>query len=424
MRKLYIVGTDTGNRTFGYINAETETYTELAEPPLSDYTMSLVVASDDNAWIGYSTYLSGYWVPVTAHWNGSVWTVHLISDSPITNDPNIAYGSVGVRGMAYVSDTEIYAAYAQSSFGSSGQIARWDGASWTTIGAVGGGVESQVLFAADTDDVWYACDGVSIDLRHWNGSTFDEVGGVASSGAVTGICKRSDGEVFALAYVDAKLYRRTGPGTWAEIGDLGGNALTSRGPSMWLDLTTDHIYMVAWNDSFSTRYIYKYSADDVLTQYATMAGGSSGVSLYGVPTPAGPYLYFGGGDSGVVNLVTVYPNQSSLNVDYSPLDIWRVCPQPIQWPPRLQNQDPAPAAANVLPTSTIAFDLVDDNGDLNASSVVIKVNTVTVWTGDAQQSGYTVTKTPVANGFRYEISSDAGWDPGTVTVEVYAEDLA
>lgn len=93
-------------------------------------------------------------------------------------------------------------------------------------------------------------------------------------------------------------------------------------------------------------------------------------------------------------------------------------------PPYLQNQDPAPAEIGALPTDPIAFDLVDDDDNLNASSVVIKVNTVTVWTGDAQQPGYTVTKTPVANGFHYEIYSDTGWDPGTVTVEVYAEDLA
>jgi hypothetical protein len=86
---------------------------------------------------------------------------------------------------------------------------------------------------------------------------------------------------------------------------------------------------------------------------------------------------------------------------------------------------PKAGASEVRVDLSIILELWDTDTGVDQSSVVIKVDDVTAWTGDAQQSGFTVTKAALTGGgVRYEINPDSDFRPNqVVSLAVYAEDL-
>lgn len=94
-------------------------------------------------------------------------------------------------------------------------------------------------------------------------------------------------------------------------------------------------------------------------------------------------------------------------------------------PPYLQNEDPAPLETNVAKDTNIVVEVVDDGFGVDAATVVIQVEGVPAWSGDAQQSGFAVTKTVISGGYRYTINpdSDFAYDQ-VVDIEVDADDSA
>lgn len=93
-------------------------------------------------------------------------------------------------------------------------------------------------------------------------------------------------------------------------------------------------------------------------------------------------------------------------------------------PPYLQNLDPDRNETGVAATTSVAIEVVDDGSGVDASSVVIAVDAAIAWTGDAQQPGFSVTKTTVTGGFRYVVTPATAFVEGaTVTVEVEADDF-
>jgi hypothetical protein len=93
--------------------------------------------------------------------------------------------------------------------------------------------------------------------------------------------------------------------------------------------------------------------------------------------------------------------------------------------PYLANLDPYDGQCQVYTDDTIILQILDADGNLDDSSVILTVSGTIAWTGDAQQPGFTVTKTPVANGNEYEITPDTRFTPSTdIDVRVQAADLA
>lgn len=90
--------------------------------------------------------------------------------------------------------------------------------------------------------------------------------------------------------------------------------------------------------------------------------------------------------------------------------------------PYLDNLNPEDAEYSVSQTANIVLEILDAGFGVDEASVVLKVNGSTAWTGDAQQAGFAVAKTPISGGFRYTINPDASLPLGTTTVDVYAED--
>lgn len=72
----------------------------------------------------------------------------------------------------------------------------------------------------------------------------------------------------------------------------------------------------------------------------------------------------------------------------------------------------------------VLLEVWDMGTGVDASTVVIRVNDATAWTGDAQQTGFAVSKTVLTNRIRYEIDPDSDFLPSEgVRIEVAADDL-
>ncbi len=93
-------------------------------------------------------------------------------------------------------------------------------------------------------------------------------------------------------------------------------------------------------------------------------------------------------------------------------------------PPELQNQNPSPSSSGNDSDTTVYLEVVDQNDNLDASTVDIYIDGTLVWTGDSiQQPGYSGFKVPVTNGYGYTISLWEHFDPGSHDIRVVAEDL-
>lgn len=91
--------------------------------------------------------------------------------------------------------------------------------------------------------------------------------------------------------------------------------------------------------------------------------------------------------------------------------------------PVLQNRNPAPDAKYHYVAEDLFIEVVDADGDLVSLSVKIWLQETIAWQNDAQQAGFTVTKTSITNGFRYRINPSSDLTDGRkYGIRVYAED--
>jgi hypothetical protein len=91
-------------------------------------------------------------------------------------------------------------------------------------------------------------------------------------------------------------------------------------------------------------------------------------------------------------------------------------------PPVLRNLDPQANETGVFRDENIILEVYDDITGVDEDSIIIRVDGVTAWQNDTQQVGFSVAKTIISNGFRYEINPDDllanyAW----INIEVYAE---
>lgn len=93
--------------------------------------------------------------------------------------------------------------------------------------------------------------------------------------------------------------------------------------------------------------------------------------------------------------------------------------------PALFLRKPHRGASDVRIGTNIVLEVWDTDTGVDASSVVITVNGVVAWTGDAQQTGFTVTKTVIpGGGIQYDINPDSDLPYyAAVMVRVEADDL-
>lgn len=93
--------------------------------------------------------------------------------------------------------------------------------------------------------------------------------------------------------------------------------------------------------------------------------------------------------------------------------------------PIFQIRSPHPGTEFFPPDAALKIEVTEEVNGIDAASVIIKVNDVVAWSGDAQQTGFAVTKYVITdalyNGFGYDIVPDADLEYGTQPIYVYAE---
>jgi hypothetical protein len=111
--------------------------------------------------------------------------------------------------------------------------------------------------------------------------------------------------------------------------------------------------------------------------------------------PIAGYWYYSMGDNGFIG----NPEE----------DTWRLNVPATIFPPLLQNQDPAADATNVSTSTDISLDIIEQGGSaITDSSVIITFDGDIAWQNDAEQAGFSVTKTVLADGLRFVIDPDVG----------------
>lgn len=94
-------------------------------------------------------------------------------------------------------------------------------------------------------------------------------------------------------------------------------------------------------------------------------------------------------------------------------------------PPYLAHLDPADGYVNVDASTHINLDILDDTSGVNDLAVRIRVDGAYAWLLGSAQPGFTVFRSTVPKGFRYDVHRSLTFGPlQSVLVEVYAEDLA
>ncbi|MHC4619225.1 MAG: hypothetical protein ACYTEQ_15885 [Planctomycetota bacterium] len=93
--------------------------------------------------------------------------------------------------------------------------------------------------------------------------------------------------------------------------------------------------------------------------------------------------------------------------------------------PYLTAQAPAPSETNVTPLANVELSVLDDGDGVDVATVVITIEGVVAWSGDALQNGFTGTKAIVAGGFHYDLTPPIPFPAfTTIDVEVQADDTA
>jgi hypothetical protein len=72
-------------------------------------------------------------------------------------------------------------------------------------------------------------------------------------------------------------------------------------------------------------------------------------------------------------------------------------------PPYISNLSPFDTEINVAYNATVDVDILDITSGVDEPSIIVDVDGVAAWSGSTQQPGFTVTETPVANGYRFHI---------------------
>jgi hypothetical protein len=379
----------------------------------------LVVFAEDDAWAGFGTADTGYTAPLIGHFDGNSWTIYQATGCPSSSGWQVQSIAVGPDGT-------IYAAAATGASCHDGRILRWTGAAWESVFQNKGGL-SVNLFVNSASEIWVAqgeCSGSPyLQCQRWNGASQDEAANIYSSGIANGIGVRGDGVVFATHYQNGNMYRRTGAATWAVEVDLGGGCWSQDGPALWIDPSTDSIWALSLNETFSEYRVNTYTIGSALTYQAVNNIGSIG-RIHGLSADPAPWVVNSGQGGARVN-------------DYNPLtDTWTLYRDTglhldgiafetvLPAPPYLDGRIPAADSVGNPPDTSITYEVRDINENLDDATVEAWINGTLAWQGSRVLPGFVASAAAVAGpaGVGYVVQPAAPLEPGETTVRVRAED--
>jgi hypothetical protein len=91
--------------------------------------------------------------------------------------------------------------------------------------------------------------------------------------------------------------------------------------------------------------------------------------------------------------------------------------------PFLRNQSPAPNDTSIPLSTNISYEIADNDSAIDGYSIVLTINGQTAYQYESQQSGFTVSRWSLSDGYRFLIDPDCDFDSGTITIDAYAIDM-
>ncbi|MGD9209333.1 MAG: hypothetical protein PVI90_01085 [Desulfobacteraceae bacterium] len=363
-------------------------------------------------------------------WNGTSWSVW--SDAPSLP---AGYGPTAI--FCFASDS-IYLTYTNGYTATSGGIMYWNGSTWTTIDS--GTYKPYAIWGTAANDVYFGCrvPGAG-EIKKWNGSTIANSASVNGGTYIGHLYGSSDGTLFASGS------QPNTHGIWRGVWDtLSATVVANIEMTYYSSLT-------GWNNIFSDNgkawafgneyldneqpIVAIYDGSWSTSQLKNQAYAPN-IAVAGTTEPAVIAVY---GDYSGINIP---PNDATAFIwadstwteefigdggDFLPTDAWASSiPIAVDTdPPVLSNLSPDDSDINVPVDTTISLDITDVDSGVDVSSVDISVEGVYAWHNDSQQTGFSVVKSSITDGYRYVITPDVSFGSyQTVDVDVYAEDLA
>jgi hypothetical protein len=287
---------------------------------------------------------------------------------------------------------------ASGSMAAGGYIYHWDGAAWTEHTASRPyGTQWQSSHASAPDNVVF-CSGPGSNtrgvVRRWNGSTWDvlDLTSYLSAGVsdITDVYVAGPDDIWVTVgsngdYVDCGIWYWNGS-TWTKVfSPLRGDSNTRRWKSITgvgTDLVVAQTDDVAGTDKTSPIAIWNGSTWTEIDASAGAIGTNHPISVRALYT----------------------------SFDFQV--------------PTITDKRPTSGDTDVAPYQPVFLEVTDDVG-VDAASVIIKHNGKTAWSGDAEQEGFSVTKSSITNGYAYSVLPHTLPARGDkVTVDVYAEDTS
>lgn len=365
-------------------------------------------------------------------WNGSTWSVW-------ADAPSLTAGHAPTCIHCIASD-DIYVGVRAAPSSATGYVIHWNGSTWTTIidGTGGSWFRPYVIWSKSSTEVYIGGqkDFGSPIIKKWNGST------------------ASNSTTLTLGYTIGHLYG-SADGTMFCCGTDTPSYGIYRG--IWDSFTLDSISSMecaategfaGWQDMYSyggDAWAFGTLYNNGAIPYVAIYNGSSWTETQ---LKTANIVYAPVGVAGVDDhVIAVYQGYVSnncrafiwdgaswseevLGVDgsnFTPTDAWAsAIPIAVDTdPPEWANLSPDDTDVNVPIDTTISIDIIDPGSGVDASTVDISVEGVYAWHNDAEQTGFSVVKTTITDGFRYVITPDTSFSSfQTVDIDVYAEDLA
>lgn len=369
------------------------------------------------------------------------------------SSPDIGGNSTYVKALRALSAMAVFfMPYSRYDDGPNNGLFKWNGSSVSKIATMldndGNPCEAKNVqgMAGDSENALYLC-GYKFPnnrgLWKWNGTIFSNGGApLDANGGYCGVGIYGS-NIYALRYIEGdspsetqcyKLFKGTWGGSWSMDKDFRVSYPAATLPTLnaiSIDRSNGHVWVLYKDESNSHAIVSRYNGSTWTNWDLYTVGSGNVINPHGIAAMDGKCMVTATVSSGAARRTCYYDGSSwslkeMTDAGFGDIPI-PVTSEPYvtdSGPPILGRTRPKQNATGVLVGSNIQLDLVDTGTGIKASSVVIKVNGAVAWQGEAQQSGFVVTRTTIADGHRYLINPNTDFSPSAaVMVDIYAEDL-
>lgn len=344
------------------------------------------------------------------YFNGSTWTEQL--NVPTNYPEDIWMVNANLGYAKYYTGGEIQKVY------------KWDGNNWSEVLSHGGIIGAGIW--ADSNDVIYGRGSSGLPYKAFRysedqGATWP-TGGPNVGAATIGTFK--DGSYWHFTAYNNGVYRGVDlSGSFSQLfAQPSGHTLkmygVSGGNKMFVQ--DGEVFVAASENAVSTSPKKIIHYDGTVNVY-----GPTSKTINCVYGASKNDVKYGLSDGYVANFNGSGFTETYIGVNSTVYDIWSTGDT---GEPYLENKTPTNNSIGVDKNTNISFEIIDEKTSVNQSTVVVQIDKgsgyETIWTGDAQQTGYTVAKTELAsNQIKYVINPDASLPYNTtVTIRVQADD--